>query len=238
MSGYWKGKKLSEETKRKMSLTRKRLFKEQGIAPPNWLRKKRKPFSEEHKRKIGLAGIGRKHTEEWKKRISERVKGNKFALGQKHTKEWKQQNSILHKGRKRSEITRQRLSEAKLGKKNPMYGKKLTKEQIRKFLRRRPMSYLETVTQKVIDKHYLPYKFVGNGAFFIENLNPDFINTNSKKIAVEVYSKRQKDFFRDGGTEAWKYKRIKVFSKYGWSIIFLEQKDMTEQYIFTNLKGG
>ena len=47
----------------------------------------RKPCTEETKRKISLAHIGKKmnytHTEEWKKKMSERVKGNKFCLGKK-----------------------------------------------------------------------------------------------------------------------------------------------------------
>lgn len=69
-----KGYKLSEETRKKMSTSRKG--------------KKRLPFSEEHKRKIGLANKGHKHSEETKKKIG---KANKRALppercGEKHSR--------------------------------------------------------------------------------------------------------------------------------------------------------
>lgn len=53
---FWLGKKLSEETKRKMSIAQKG--------------KKRGPFTEEHKRKISLAHIGKKVSKETRKKIS------------------------------------------------------------------------------------------------------------------------------------------------------------------------
>jgi len=142
------------------------------------------------------------------------------------------------RGQTRTGECKKRLSEQKMGIKNPMFGKKMTREQIRKFLRRRPMSYLEVKTQNVIDKYKLPYKFVGNGKFFIERKNPDFININGKKTAVEVYSKKQKDRFKIGGTDGWRKERTDIFNKYGWKILFLEQKDMSEFYILNTLKGG
>ena len=60
----WNGRKHTEESKRKMSLSH------QGI-PGIWTGKK---LSEDHKRKIGLASKGRLHNEEWKKQASERAK--------------------------------------------------------------------------------------------------------------------------------------------------------------------
>lgn len=44
-------------------------------------------FSEEHKRKIGKASLGRKHTEEAKRKVSNAQKGNKHWLGKHHSEE-------------------------------------------------------------------------------------------------------------------------------------------------------
>ena len=70
-------------------------------------------MSEEHKRKIVIAnskpnqklicnkhGLGHKHTEEWKKKQSERSTGNTYALGRKQTEEEKQKRSFLFKGKR------------------------------------------------------------------------------------------------------------------------------------------
>ena len=60
MRNYWKGKRRSEETKRKMSEALKG-----------------RKFSEEHKRNISKALVGRKFSEKHKEKISEAVRGNK-----------------------------------------------------------------------------------------------------------------------------------------------------------------
>lgn len=109
-------------------------------------------------------------------------------------------SNILHGIKKPifSDAHRDKIRQARLRQKDPRLGKrhtlesrkkmsiarrgrKLTKEHIRKSLMKRPMSSLEIKVQKVIDKYILPYKFVGNGMFFIENKNPDFININGEK---------------------------------------------------------
>ena len=137
-------------------------------------------LTEEHKKKIGVAGKGRQNT-----------------LG----KHWKYP-----------------------------YKRIWSKENIKKFLRRRKKSSLEIKTQEIIDKYNLPYKFVGNGDFFIERKNPDFININGEKIAFEVYSKKHKDLFR-GGAEIWKKDRERIFNEYGWTLLFFDGTQVNEQYM-------
>lgn len=144
-----------------------------------------------------------KFSEETRKKMSQGMLGNKNSLGNKN-----------RLGKKASEETKRKISIA--GK-----GRKLTREHIRKSLQRRPMSSLEVKMQEIIEKNSLPYKFVGNGAFFIERKNPDFINVNGKKIAVEVYNRKHKQLFR-GNVEGWKKERQEIFMKYGWQIIFIE----------------
>ena len=75
------GRRLSEETRRKMSLAR--------------TGKKRKPRSEEHARKIGLANKGRKATEEEKR-------NNRLAqIGKVLSEEHKKKIAAANKGKQR-----------------------------------------------------------------------------------------------------------------------------------------
>jgi very-short-patch-repair endonuclease len=139
--------------------------------------------------------------------------------------------SIWFNGRIFNEKHRKNISKA-------LTGKKQTKEHIKNSLKRRTMSNLEIKFQKVIDKYNLPYKFVGNGKFFIERKNPDFINVNGEKKAVEVYWKKHKDLFR-GSSKQWMEERKKIFNKYGWQIIFIENEQINNDFIILNLlKGG
>jgi len=105
-----KGTVISEETRQKLI----------GRTPWN----KGGTFSDETKQKMSESALGRKHseetiekfrkripwnagkkglqshTEEHKKKMSEKLKDNKNGLGYKHTEEWKKQNSIRSKGNK------------------------------------------------------------------------------------------------------------------------------------------
>lgn len=47
-------------------------------------------------------------------------------------------------------------------------------------------SSLEIKVENIINDLNMPYKFVGKGSFWIENMNPDFINTNGQKKVIEV----------------------------------------------------
>lgn len=100
----------------------------------------------------------------------------------------------------------------------------------------RRMTTMEIKLQKIIDKYNLPYKFVGNGKFWIENKNPDFVNTNGEKKAIEVYWTRHKEQFAKGGLLGWKKDRQTIFAKYGWEIIFLDEKSMNKNTILKYLE--
>lgn len=170
------GKKLSDETRKRMSEYRKNY--------PNryWLnrtfpKRVREKMSKSHK---------------------DRPNSGQFKKGQVFSEEYKRKLSIAGRGRKKS------------------------KEHIRKILSCRPITRLELKMQDVIDKFSLPYKFVGNGSFFIGRFNPDFISTDGSKRAIEVYYKSHKEQFRSGGVKGWKRQRTKVFKSNGWNILFLE----------------
>ena len=84
---------------------------------------------EETKEKIGKSNLGKKRTEEHKRKYSECQKGDKaFWYGKTHSDDTKQKMSNVHKGIQFSKETKQKLSIQKMGKNNPMYGKKPAEE--------------------------------------------------------------------------------------------------------------
>ena len=86
-----------------------------------------KPHTEETKRKISEALLGKIVTEETKRKMSEVHKGKKL------TEERKRKISKARLGTKHTEETKRKISEALSGEKNHNYGKKLTEETKRKI---------------------------------------------------------------------------------------------------------
>lgn len=121
------------------------------------------------------------------------------------------------------------------GSRQPEHSKRMkeiwkNKEYRKKVLGRRKKSLLEIKFEKIIKELNLPYKFVGNGKFFVENKCPDFINCNGEKIAIEIFYRRHKEQFR-GGLEKWKQNRQKTFNKYGWKILFFNETQINEKEV-------
>jgi len=144
-------------------------------------------------------------------------------LGNQH---WKQRKTFKH-----SETTKQILRQYAL----EQFKNGIPAEQRKKMLARRTPSSLEAKMISIIEELNLPYKFVGDGKFFIENKNPDFINCNGRKIAIEVFYRKHKEQLRNG-LEAWKQERQGLFAKYGWKIIFLDETQVNEEEVRRRLK--
>jgi hypothetical protein len=115
-------------------------------------------------------------------------------------------------------------------------GKKLTKEHIKNTMRRRSITSLELRFQNIIDENKLPYRFVGNGDFIIDGLNPDFININGEKIAIEVYARFYKEL-KGRSVEKYKADRISRLSPFGWKIYFFDEKQVKSEFVLKTLGG-
>jgi very-short-patch-repair endonuclease len=205
-----------------------------GLIP--WSKgKKLPPLSEETKRKQSeslkryyatnpdLSEIGKK--------ISKSKKLHHPYKGKKLPDWWKTKISAGGKGVKRSKEACENIRKAKLGIRR-------SRETVRKMLLRRPMSGLEIKFEEIINKYNLPYKFVGNGKFFIERKNPDFININGEKKAIEVYCKKHKHKFKNMPIEQWQQERQELFNKYGWQVIFFDETQINEQNVLSILEEG
>ncbi len=145
----------------------------------------------------------------------------------KRTEETKRKISIANARRKSTFESRQKTRISMLKKwQEPEYRKSV--------LRKRGMSSLETKMQTIIDKNSLPYRFVGDGKFFIETKCPDFVNTNNKKIVIETYCKRHKDAYA-GGFDKWRAQREQLFSKHGWKTLFFNPVDLNDEHYIIEL---
>lgn len=126
----------------------------------------RKPFSEEHKKNISKAKIGKpsgrlnfKHSEETKKIISDINKGNKYFLGHRHTEKAKKKMSISHINKvhkKHSEETKQKMRESRI--KYMSSGKILNKDtsieiSIENELKKVNLNYKKQVPIKINGKY-------------------------------------------------------------------------------------
>lgn len=216
-----------------------------------------KHLRKEHKEKISLANLG-KHSESPNKEAKEKMRLSHLKMWEdenyrKHMSEvhlgiipWNKgkiniySDEILEKmrvshlenptkywlGKKRSKEDREKMSEA-------AKGRRFTVETLKKILCGRTPTSLEVKFQKIVDKYNLPYKYVGDGSFIVDRYNPDFINTNNKKIAIEVYAGYYKK--RNISIEDWKIKRSEVFRQYGWQVIYFDETEVNEENILNEL---
>lgn len=100
----------------------------------------------------------------------------------------------------------------------------------------------ELIFEEICKKHNLPFKYTGDGSFWIHNINPDFVECNGKKIAVEIFG----DYWhspllnRNLRENATLFYRKKILKKYGWKLIVFWESDLkrpdVEQFILNNLR--
>ena len=121
-----RGKKHTEETKRKMSESHRgkvssckgiKLSEEHKQKISKALKgRKCPPFSKEHRQNIGKASKGRVPSIETRKKISEASKGRTVWKGKKHTEETKRRMSEARKGKKFSEEHKRKIGLGNKGK--------------------------------------------------------------------------------------------------------------------------
>ena len=112
---------------------------------------------------------------------------------------------------------------AKLGK--HWLGKKLSPEHRAKILRRRTPSGLETRVLDLVQRYSLPYSYVGNGSYWIEDKNPDFVRNDHRKQVVEVYAAFQK-IQNYGNVDNYRFQRSFHYKQFGYETVFLSEEDI------------
>jgi G:T-mismatch repair DNA endonuclease (very short patch repair protein) len=106
-------------------------------------------------------------------------------------------------------------------------------------LKNRRPTVPEKVALDIIQRHKLPFKYTGDGSFIIAGLNPDFVNVNGEKIALDIFGdywhtlKADKESYTEEG-------RKRIFAEYGWKLVVVwqsELKKMSEEEFLRRLSN-
>ena len=104
----------------------------------------------------------------------------------------------------------------------------------------------ELVFEEMCKKNNLPFKYTGDGSFWIgkkPSVNPDFIEANGKKIVVEIFG----DYWHSPLRRYCKIRhsqtyggKKKILKRYGWKLIIFWEIDIlredAEQFVLKKLK--
>jgi len=91
----------------------------------------------------------------------------------------------------------------------------------------------ERILEKLIIKHNLPYRYTGDGKFWIHNINPDFVDINGAKRAIEVdgcyWHNCPVCYPAQGGYKPnikRDVRKNKLYETYGWDVIHIWEHDL------------
>ena len=162
--GYWKGKKHSEETRKKISKSNKG-----------------KKFSEEHRKKLSKSATGRILSEEHRKKMSERMKGKPgLHLGMKHSEESKKKMSAANTGKKDSEETIKRKKRAQSTPEAIQRKSDSRAKQKFPFKDTKP----ELLTHSILEKHNISFKKHKNFKLYKSHHQADIVIEPNHVIEV------------------------------------------------------
>lgn len=85
-------------------------------------------------------------------------------------------------------------------------------------------------------KYDLPYKYTGDGSFWIEWMNPDFVNCNGEKKAIEIFG----DYWHNRpGLKNYQIEegRKRLLKKYGWDCIVIWESELKDEEKVLNKLG-
>lgn len=170
-------------------------------------------------KKISKAKIGKPHkphSEETKLKMS--LNNSRYWQGKHRSKEWKEKVSnklILY--RQRPEVKQKTSKISKKLWQKEAYREIVIKNALKGLLKR-PTSFEKKLID-LINENNLPFKYIGNGDLIIGYKNPDFIETNGKKLLIETYAK----FWHPQNYEK---QRSKLFKKFGYKTLFLNENHL------------
>ena len=112
---------------------------------------------------------------------------------------------------------------------------------IKLFLEKRRFLKKPTKIEKqmidIIERNNLPFKYVGDNQFFVGIKNPDFININGQKIAIEVRNRKVCQIYDKCSFEEYKQKRIDYFQKFNWKCFVFSENELNPQEIIETIRG-
>jgi hypothetical protein len=100
----------------------------------------------------------------------------------------------------------------------------------------------ELIFKALCDKHQLPFKYTGDGSLWIGNVNPDFVESTGKKIAIEIFGTYWHSPLINPHlhTNARLDYRQRTLKKHRWKLIVLWDTDLlrndAEQFVLHTLR--
>lgn len=96
-----------------------------------------------------------------------------------------------------------------------------------KALQRRPTKP-ERRLINIVAKYNLPYRYTGDGSFIVAGLNPDFVNINGAKIAIEVFGDHWHKELADSTHRLFvtEESRRKKLAEFGWNMLVLWESEL------------
>ena len=105
----------------------------------------------------------------------------------------------------------------------------------------------ELIFEEICKKYNLPFKYTGDGSFWIgekgeKQLNPDFIETNGKKVCIEImgiywHTRLLNQNLREDALQTY---REKHYRKYKWMPVFIWDTDLirkdAEQFVLNEMQ--
>lgn len=108
-----------------------------------------------------------------------------------------------------------------------------TLDKIRQARQKQQMPHHNTKPEhqfiEICEKHNLPFKYVGDGQIWIGGINPDFVECNGKKIAVDIFGDYwhtplfRQSAIHESYTETG---RTTILKQYGWKLIVIWQSEL------------
>lgn len=236
------GKHHSQENKQRLS----QLYKGKHHSPSTEFTSERVTAPEFGERKIrGLREIMNQPEYRGKRReISARLCQDPTYIAKiSHNKEMRQHLSKLQRKRMKnpairqllSEMTKKQMADPKIREHLSQLAKQRVKdpEYMRKILSSRRPTGIEQAIIDIIERYGLPYRYTGNGTFQIGGKYPDFVNTDGRKVAVDIFG----DHWHHPGEIP---ERQAIFAEYGWKLIVIwghEVKELSESELLSKMRN-
>ena len=176
-------------------------------------------FSDASKMKMRMAKLGQRRGP---RTIEDRTKISQSLKGRVLSDATKAKLSLSHRALWKNPDYRMRYLNTMQSRhwNNPQYWKRL--------LARRIPSFLESRMIYLISKYQLPFRYVGDGQFWIGRMNPDFVSTDGSNLVIEVYGRFQKS--RDfGDSMTYEHYRRSKLSRYGYRVVFLNDHHLFDR---------
>jgi len=97
----------------------------------------------------------------------------------------------------------------------------LATAKLRRLASERP-NKSEIKLQEIFKKHELPFRYTGDGSFWIGFKNPDFVNINSKKQVIELFG-------RYWHLESDEEEKKRVYAEYGYDTLVIWDEELKDE---------